>query len=238
MDEPIEKDDKVMPSTSKVELNIKAEPFDDYYIKGEPLESDLPQDNFVELSEIKSEFSEQNDEYKNSQEYTDNESDLPQDNFFGQTGVKSEFNDQNYELTSNQNFSEDVANGDINYRKNYSSRFSYPKAVRKVLREWLHKNLTNPYPSEEEKLELAEKTGLTVLQLNNWFINARRREFKSLIDISKQASEPKNELLNEQFESEELHNIPNKSKKTKRKRVVKASFSNTKVSDLAPSLEI
>ena len=185
MDEPIEKDDKVMPSTSKVKLNIKAEPFDDYYIKGEPLESDLPEDNSVELSEIKSEFSEQNYEYKNSQEYTNNESDLPQDNFFGQTGVKSEFNDQAYELTSNQNFSEDVANGDINYRKNYSSRFSYPKAVRKVLREWLHKNLTNPYPSEEEKLELADKTGLTVLQLNNWFINSRRRKFKSLIDKSR-----------------------------------------------------
>ena len=34
-------------------------------------------------------------------------------------------------------------------------------------------------------MELAEKTGLTVLQLNNWFINSRRRKFKSLIDKSR-----------------------------------------------------
>ena len=179
MDESIEKDDKVMSSTSKVELNIKAEPFDDYYVKEEQLESDLAQDNLVELSEIKSEFSEPSDEYKNCQEYTDNESDLPQDYFVGQMEVKSELNDLNEELTSNQDFSEK------RYDINYQSRFSYPKAVRKVLREWLHKHLTNPYPSEEEKLELAEKTGLTVLQLNNWFINSRRRKFKSLIDKSR-----------------------------------------------------
>ena len=105
----------------------------------------------------------------------------------------------------------------INYRKKDSKkpREDYSKVVRKVLKEWLHKHLTNPYPSDAEKLYLANKTGLTVLQVDNWFINARRREFKSLID--------------EQFESEELHNIPNKCKKTKRKRVVEASFSNTKV---------
>ena len=71
MDEPIEKDDKIMPSTSKVELNIKAEPFDDYYIKEEQLESDLAQENLVELSEIKSEFSEPSDEYSNIQEFSE-----------------------------------------------------------------------------------------------------------------------------------------------------------------------
>ena len=34
-------------------------------------------------------------------------------------------------------------------------------------------------------MELVDKTGLTVLQLNNWFINSRRRKFKSLIDKSR-----------------------------------------------------
>ena len=79
----------------------------------------------------------------------------------------------------------------INYRKNNSkkSREDYSKVVRKVLKEWLHKHLTNPYPSDGEKLHLANKTGLTVLQVNNWFINARRREFKSLIDKSKAIKE-------------------------------------------------
>ena len=32
MDEPIEKDDKVLSSTSKVELNIKAEPYNSFNI--------------------------------------------------------------------------------------------------------------------------------------------------------------------------------------------------------------
>ena len=108
MDEPIEKDDKVLSSTSKVELNIKAEPFDDYYITEEQLESDLAQDNLVELSEIKSEFSEPSDEYKNCQEYTDNE-----------------LNYLNEELTSNQDFSEK------RYDINSKSHFSYYKAVQK-----------------------------------------------------------------------------------------------------------
>ena len=75
------------------------------------------------------------------------------------------------------------ANVVITFRK---KNFPYSTAVRKVLREWLHQHLTNPYPSDGEKLHFAKKTGLTVLQVNNWFINARRREFKSLIDKSKQ----------------------------------------------------
>ena len=86
--------------------------------------------------------------------------------------------------------------------KSLVDKSKHAKAVRIVLKEWLHKHLTNPYPSDGEKLNLANKTGLTVPQVHNWFINARRRKFKSLIDESKQASEPKNELVDEQFESE------------------------------------
>merc|ERR1712086_291818 len=81
------------------------------------------------------------------------------------------------------------ANADINLEKNNSKkpREDYSKAVRKVLKEWLHKHLINPYPSDGEKLYLANKTGLTVLQVNKWFYNARRRDVKSLVDKSKHA---------------------------------------------------
>ncbi|KAJ9575306.1 hypothetical protein L9F63_025743, partial [Diploptera punctata] len=34
--------------------------------------------------------------------------------------------------------------------------------------------LNHPYPSEDQKKQLAQDTGLTILQVNNWFIIPRR----------------------------------------------------------------
>jgi hypothetical protein len=44
-----------------------------------------------------------------------------------------------------------------------------------IFRHWLFNHLESPYPSEEEKEELAQKAGLRITQVNNWFTNARRR---------------------------------------------------------------
>ena len=33
----------------------------------------------------------------------------------------------------------------------------------------------HPYPTEDEKRDLATRTRLSMVQVNNWFINARRR---------------------------------------------------------------
>jgi hypothetical protein len=54
-------------------------------------------------------------------------------------------------------------------------------------RSWLFHNLTHPYPSEEQKKQLAQDTGLTILQVNNWFINARRRIVQPMIDSNNRA---------------------------------------------------
>jgi hypothetical protein len=65
--------------------------------------------------------------------------------------------------------------GGSSRRISRSKRANYPKSVTTILRNWLSRNLANPYPSEEAKKRLGEDTGLDFTQINNWFINARRR---------------------------------------------------------------
>lgn len=48
-------------------------------------------------------------------------------------------------------------------------------ASQKILKDWLFSHYKCPYPNEDQKDMLCMHTGLTLHQLNNWFINARRR---------------------------------------------------------------
>ncbi|PRT56835.1 Homeobox protein PKNOX1 [Wickerhamiella sorbophila] len=54
-------------------------------------------------------------------------------------------------------------------------RGNLPKDVTNILRQWLNSHLDNPYPSEEDKRQIMRETGLSIVQVSNWFINARRR---------------------------------------------------------------
>lgn len=58
----------------------------------------------------------------------------------------------------------------------------FPKDASKVLREWFYQNIDNPYPeyirvtySYKTKLYLSKVTTLSLAQIQNWFINARKR---------------------------------------------------------------
>ncbi|KAG9115171.1 hypothetical protein FRC07_007583, partial [Ceratobasidium sp. 392] len=62
-------------------------------------------------------------------------------------------------------------------------RGKLPKHVTETLRTWLLGHADHPYPTEEEKKMLCNVTGLTLSQVSNWMINARRR---ILVPASKQ----------------------------------------------------
>ncbi|EEB19350.1 Homeobox protein PKNOX2, putative [Pediculus humanus corporis] len=59
-----------------------------------------------------------------------------------------------------------------------------PKHATSVMRSWLFQHLVHPYPTEDEKRQIASQTNLTLLQVNNWFINARRRILQPMLDAS------------------------------------------------------
>lgn len=59
-----------------------------------------------------------------------------------------------------------------------------PKHATSVMRSWLFQHLVHPYPTEDEKRHIAAQTNLTLLQVNNWFINARRRILQPMLDAS------------------------------------------------------
>ncbi|XP_065563028.1 homeobox protein homothorax-like isoform X2 [Artemia franciscana] len=77
---------------------------------------------------------------------------------------------------------------DTDSKKNQKKRGIFPKVATNILRAWLFQHLTHPYPSEDQKKQLAQDTGLTILQVNNWFINARRRIVQPMIDQSNRAA--------------------------------------------------
>ncbi|CAE6503894.1 unnamed protein product [Rhizoctonia solani] len=62
-------------------------------------------------------------------------------------------------------------------------RGKLPKHVTETLRTWLLGHADHPYPTEEEKKMLCNVTSLTLSQVSNWMINARRR---ILVPASKQ----------------------------------------------------
>ncbi|CAI5693571.1 SIX homeobox 9 isoform X1 [Oreochromis niloticus] len=51
--------------------------------------------------------------------------------------------------------------------------YCFKEKSRSILREWYHRK---PYPSTREKRELAAATGLTAIQVSNWFKNRRQRD--------------------------------------------------------------
>ncbi|KAJ3265692.1 hypothetical protein HDU77_004222 [Chytriomyces hyalinus] len=64
---------------------------------------------------------------------------------------------------------------DASFTQQRKCRPNHRPNVTALLFKWLMEHQHNPYPSEDDKKSMSADTGLTYNQVNDWFINARRR---------------------------------------------------------------
>ncbi|KAM6967788.1 pre-B-cell leukemia transcription factor 2 [Aplochiton taeniatus] len=67
-------------------------------------------------------------------------------------------------------------------------RRNFSKQATEVLNEYFYSHLSNPYPSEEAKEELAKNCGITMSQVSNWFGNKRIRYKKNIGKFQEEAN--------------------------------------------------
>ncbi|XP_029516071.1 homeobox protein PKNOX1-like isoform X2 [Oncorhynchus nerka] len=91
-------------------------------------------------------------------------------------------NNTQLQLQLNQDLSSFFTQEDSSPKSN--KRGVLPKSATNIMRTWLFQHIGHPYPTEDEKKQLAIQTNLTLLQVNNWFINARRRILQPMMDSS------------------------------------------------------
>ncbi|KAE8701233.1 BEL1-like homeodomain protein 4 [Hibiscus syriacus] len=84
-----------------------------------------------------------------------------------------------------------------------------PERSVNILRAWLFEHFLHPYPSDADKLLLARQTGLSKNQVSNWFINARVRLWKPMVEDMYQQ-----EIKEEDEDNNESHNGNNAQKST------------------------
>jgi hypothetical protein len=78
-----------------------------------------------------------------------------------------------------------------------------PERSVNILRAWLFEHFLHPYPSDADKHLLARQTGLSRNQVSNWFINARVRLWKPMVEEMYQQESKERERENEELEENE-----------------------------------
>ncbi|QHO40809.1 hypothetical protein S245_015566 [Arachis hypogaea] len=89
-----------------------------------------------------------------------------------------------------------------------------PERSVNILRAWLFEHFLHPYPSDADKHLLARQTGLSRNQVSNWFINARVRLWKPMVEEMYQQEQKEAEECGaaeegEEEEEEEQNNSSN-----------------------------
>lgn len=80
-----------------------------------------------------------------------------------------------------------------------------PERSVSVLRAWLFEHFLHPYPKDSDKHMLAKQTGLTRSQVSNWFINARVRLWKPMVE----------EMYLEEIKEQEQNGLTDENKTNK-----------------------
>ncbi|KAL6545997.1 hypothetical protein OROGR_009871 [Orobanche gracilis] len=85
-----------------------------------------------------------------------------------------------------------------------------PETSVSVLRAWLFEHFLHPYPKDSEKIMLARQAGLTRSQVSNWFINARVRLWKPMVE-EMYKEETDNAVMDSNSSSEKTNTKDNKA---------------------------
>lgn len=96
-----------------------------------------------------------------------------------------------------------------------------PERAVSVLRAWLFEHFLHPYPKDSDKHMLAKQTGLTRGQVSNWFINARVRLWKPMVEEM---------YLEEMKEHEKNHGNEEDPSKSKESGSISAAMEDRSVS--------
>ncbi|KAE8709538.1 BEL1-like homeodomain protein 4 [Hibiscus syriacus] len=82
-----------------------------------------------------------------------------------------------------------------------------PERSVNILRAWLFEHFLHPYPSDADKHLLARQTGLSRNQVSNWFINARVRLWKPMVEEMYQQESNEEEGDNKERNPMDSNNI-------------------------------
>ncbi|KAL2331883.1 hypothetical protein Fmac_019464 [Flemingia macrophylla] len=100
-----------------------------------------------------------------------------------------------------------------------------PERAVSILRAWLFEHFLHPYPKDSDKVMLAKQTGLARSQVSNWFINARVRLWKPMVE----------EMYLEEIKD---HEQKNGSESTRSKESNKEMGSNSNVAPESSAIKL
>lgn len=76
-------------------------------------------------------------------------------------------------------------------------RRNFDKNTTDILQNWFHDHRQNPYPSDQEKAELAKQCNIKISQVNNWFGNQRIRTKQQALRMQEDERERAASMANE-----------------------------------------